>query len=71
MTFTIAILAACGTHIDANWGSLGQLKTQCVDTFRLLLSYAVTDVFADLIILCVPIPLVSLHAYILVLRTND
>ncbi|KAL9106899.1 MAG: hypothetical protein Q9227_008147 [Pyrenula ochraceoflavens] len=58
IAFFVAIAAACGTHIEANWASLGTLKTQCVDTFRLLLVYAVTDVIVDLAILLIPIPLV-------------
>lgn len=57
--FSIAIATACGTHFDANWASLGVLKEQCVDTFRLLLTYTITDVAVDFVLIIIPIPLVG------------
>lgn len=59
VTFFIAILAACGTSIAANFQTLGDLKTECVDTFEILIALAVSDVAVDLAILIMPIPLVS------------
>lgn len=59
VTFFIAILAACGTSIAANFQSLGALKGECVDTFDILIALAVFDVTVDLAILVMPIPLVS------------
>ncbi|OOF98335.1 hypothetical protein ASPCADRAFT_205578 [Aspergillus carbonarius ITEM 5010] len=62
MTFVIAILSACGTRLMANFGTLGDLKTECVDTFSILIALAASDVTVDLIILAIPLPLVlSLH----------
>ncbi|RAL04157.1 uncharacterized protein BO80DRAFT_442159 [Aspergillus ibericus CBS 121593] len=61
-TFVIAILSACGTRIMANFGTLGDLKTECVDTFSILIALAASDVTVDLIMLAIPLPLVlSLH----------
>ena len=59
ITFFIAILAACGTSIAANFQTLGALKGECVNTFDILIALAVSDVAVDLAILIMPIPLVS------------
>ena len=59
VTFVIAILAACGTSIAANFQTLGALKEECVDTFDILIALAVSDVVVDLAVLYMPIPLVS------------
>lgn len=59
VTFFIAILAACGTSIQANFQTLGALKGECVNTFDILIALAVSDVAVDLAILVMPIPLVS------------
>ena len=56
--FFVAIAAACGKHFEAYWASFGVLKQECVDTFRMLLMYSVTDVAVDLIIIITPIPMV-------------
>ena len=64
ITFFIAILAACGTSIAANFQTLGALKRECVNTFDILIALAVSDVAVDLAILIMPIPLVS-RKYIL------
>ena len=58
ITFFIAILAACGTSIAANFQTLGALKEECVNTFDILIALAVSDVAVDLAILVMPIPLV-------------
>ena len=57
--FFIAILAACGTSIAANFQTLGALKEECVNTFDILIALAVSDVAVDLAILVMPIPLVG------------
>lgn len=59
VTFFIAILAACGTSIQANFQTLGALKGECVNTFDILIALAVSDVAVDLAILVMPVPLVS------------
>ncbi len=58
LAFFVTIAAACGKHFDANWASLAVLKQECVDTFRMLLTYTITDVAVDLVIIVMPIPLV-------------
>lgn len=59
IAFFIAILAACGTHIRANFETLGVLKAECVNTFVVLVSLAVFDVAVDLAIIILPMPAVS------------
>lgn len=58
VAFFVTIATACGKHFEANWASLGVLKQECVDTFRMLLTYTVTDVAVDLVVIVIPIPLV-------------
>ena len=58
VAFFVTIAAACGKHFEANWGSLAALKQECVDTFRVLLTYTITDVAVDLVLIVMPIPLV-------------
>lgn len=58
ISFFVAILAACGTHIRANFQTLGALKAECVNTFNILVCLAVFDVVVDLAIMILPIPLV-------------
>ena len=58
VAFFVTIAAACGKHFEANWASLLVLKEECVDTFRMLLTYTITDVAVDLVIIVIPIPLV-------------
>ena len=61
VSFTIAIAASCRTHFEAYWASLMTLKAECADTFHLLLTYSVTDVIMDVLILVVPIPMVCMR----------
>lgn len=59
ITFFVVKFADCGTSIAANFQSLAALKGECVDTFKILIALAVSDVAVDLAILIMPMPLVS------------
>lgn len=59
IAFFIAILAACGTFIRANFSTLGALKEDCVNTFVVLVCLTVFDVFVDLGIMILPMPSVG------------
>lgn len=59
IAFFIAILAACGTNMRARFSTLGALREDCVDTFVLSVCLVVFDVFVDLGIMILPIPLVG------------
>jgi len=62
ISFFIAIIAACGTDIDANFETILTLKEKCVDTFVILISFSVFDAAQDLALLIIPIPFVlGLH----------
>ena len=63
LAFPITIAAACRTHFAANWKSLLILEEDCIDIFRLLLTYTITDVVVDLGILLVPIPMVRIKLF--------
>ncbi|KAI9792921.1 MAG: hypothetical protein M1816_001243 [Peltula sp. TS41687] len=58
VAFLVAYLSACGTNFWAYYSSLAALQENCVDTFKLMLTLAVTDVMVDLFILGIPIPFV-------------
>jgi hypothetical protein len=57
-TFVICLLAQCGPNIAANFGTLRELKTECNNTFAILIALAASDVAVDLVILGIPMPLV-------------
>lgn len=59
ITFVVALLAACGTSFAANFQMLAALKRECVNTFKILKAFAVSDVAVDLAILIMPIPLIK------------
>ena len=59
LTFFIQLLAACGTHLQAPFQTLGSIKAQCSNTFAGLIAMSVVDVFVDLCILVLPMPIVS------------
>ncbi|QKX63470.1 uncharacterized protein TRUGW13939_10640 [Talaromyces rugulosus] len=58
ITFLICLLAQCGSNIATNFGTLGDLKAKCTDTFAILIGLAASDVAVDLVILSIPLPLV-------------
>lgn len=57
--FLVTYFAACGTNFWAYYSSLAALKSECVDTFKMMLALAITDVIVDLFILGIPIFFVS------------
>ena len=50
----------CGTTFNANWGTVQEIQEFCSDQNRRQVGFAVTDVFADLVILVLPMPIVSI-----------
>ena len=60
VVFLIVQLAACGTQlVPGRYGTLLDLKQDCVNTFITQNTYAASDVAVDLIILATPFPVVS------------
>ena len=64
----MAIFAACGTHIGARFSTLEALKTECVNTFVLMVCLVMLDVVVDLAITSLPVPFVSLPSSDIVSR---
>jgi hypothetical protein len=56
--FLVTYFAACGKDFWAYYSSLAALQEKCIDTFKMMLALAVTDVMVDIIILVMPIPFV-------------
>ena len=50
----------CSTNFNANWGTLEESQEFCNDENPRQVGFAVTDVFADLVLLVLPIPIVSI-----------
>ena len=53
----------CGTNFNANWGTLHESQVSCSDENPRQVGFAVTDVFADLILLVLPMPIVSISIF--------
>lgn len=60
ISFFFATLFACRLSFWAIWGSTDDLITQCIESMQLVLALCITDFMTDVIIICIPIPLVSL-----------
>lgn len=54
IAFFLALIFACGTHLDDGWLSFTSLTAKCVNTFDLLALSAITDVSMDVMILALP-----------------
>ena len=57
------LIFECGTSFYANWGTIQEQQESCSDQNHLLVGFAVTDAFADLIILVLPMPIVSISMF--------
>ena len=56
--FFFAVLFHCGTNISVNWGTYDEETAYCVSNDKLDMCLVVMDVFADLVLFILPIPLV-------------
>ena len=57
--FFIAVFASCPNSMAHHFDSLAVAGEHCVDTFKMLITYAASDVAVDLAILFIPIPYAS------------
>ena len=57
------IIFRCGAHFRANWGTLQEVQEFCSNENPRLVGFAVTDVFADLVLLVLPIPIVRISVF--------
>ena len=58
IAFFMATLFGCGRHIDFQWGPLIDLS-HCYDIFKFDDAFFISDLVTDLMVICLPIPLVS------------
>ena len=59
ISFFIAFVLSCGSHIDYIWGPYINILKYCNETQYADLAYTVLDMVVDMILLILPIPLVS------------
>ena len=60
--FFLLQLFICGRYISLNWGPLINWATRCLDFYKYNDALFVSDLITDLIVICLPIPLVSYPA---------
>ena len=60
--FFLLQLFMCGGHIDWNWGPFIELE-KCLDGFTYNNAFFISDLIADVLVICLPIPLVSCPIY--------
>lgn len=58
-SFTTGFIFSCGTHFSAGWGSVEDYKTYCAVATNLDSPFVVSDLITDVIVLCLPLPVVS------------
>lgn len=58
ITFFFGTLLVCGTHISAAWGSV-QDQSTCTAALDLDNAFVVSDLITDLLIFCLPLPVVG------------
>lgn len=58
ITFFFGFMFGCGTHFFANWGSV-QDEAYCTALLDLDNAYVVSDLVTDVMILCLPLPVVG------------
>ena len=59
VSFFFGLLFSCGTHISANWGSVQDQVLYCGAAVNLGNAMVVSDLITDVMILCLPLPVVS------------
>ncbi|KAI4865742.1 hypothetical protein F4820DRAFT_418966 [Hypoxylon rubiginosum] len=56
--FFFTTLFQCGSNIWATWGTEQELLTHCLSSWPLALSFSVTDLITDVVIISIPVPLI-------------
>lgn len=59
LAFSFTELFACGKHIEYAWGTIYQLRYQCVNTFQVFVVSSTINFIIDLAILILPLAMVS------------
>lgn len=61
ISFFFGFVFSCGTHFSAAWGSLEESAKYCRE-LHLDNPFVVSDLVTDIMILCIPLPVVSVHS---------
>lgn len=59
VSFFLATLFECGSHVSAMWESAMALVTYCPNSDSYDYAFSISDFITDVVILAMPIPLVS------------
>ncbi|KAF2692091.1 hypothetical protein K458DRAFT_381916 [Lentithecium fluviatile CBS 122367] len=57
LAYWLVHLFICGTNFNAFWSSFEDLRTKCIESLKMELSFSITDFITDSIILIMPMPL--------------
>lgn len=71
LTFLFGFLFGCGTHFSAAWGSLNDAALYCGATLDLDNALVVSDLITDILILCLPLPVVRIRIAEFTRRRSD
>ncbi|KAI0907487.1 hypothetical protein F4823DRAFT_602886 [Ustulina deusta] len=58
LAFFFTTVFQCGTRWSMNWSPIGIFLSQCIESLNVLTVFSATDILSDLIIICMPIPLI-------------
>lgn len=58
ITFFLATVFQCGLDWSLNWAPIANFLTQCSNTLNMLSVFTATDIFTDLMIIAMPIPMI-------------
>ena len=61
ISFFFGFMFSCGTHFSAAWGSLEDDAKYCGAALNLDNAFVVSDLITDIMILCLPLPVVCSH----------
>lgn len=61
ISFFFGFMFDCGTHFSAAWGSLEGFAMYCGASLQLDNPFVVSDLITDIMILCLPLPVVSVY----------
>lgn len=61
ISFFFGFIFGCGTHFSAEWGSFRDYYTYCGVVIDLMNPLVVSDLVSDVMILCLPLPVVSVQ----------
>ena len=71
ISFFFGFIFGCGTHFSAEWGSFRDYHMYCGVVIDLMNPLVVSDLVSDVMILCLPLPVVSVYSMKVRLRKSN